>query len=102
MATITEKDIDKLADLSRLDYSDPAAKAAMADELNKILDFISQLKQVDTESVEPMASTVADASTRERDDEVTDENGEGEEDALVAPCAPASEMGFFVVPKVIE
>lgn len=99
MPTITQEDITKLSRLSKLDYSAPEKSAAMQKELNSILEFVSELKKVNTEGVEPMASTIGGASTREREDAVTDNN---DDDTLVAPCAPASEMGFFVVPRVVE
>lgn len=89
--------VENLANLSRLEFDDDA-REEIRQKLNKIVEFISQLQEVDTENVEPMASTVHALSTREREDAVSEENMR---DELMAN-APQSEMGFFVVPRVIE
>ena len=95
--------VDKLAELSRLEFS-PEAKAEIASELENILGFISQLKEVDTEDVRPMTSVLnrndqgEQSKTRERADEVTEEDMR---DAY-QEIAPDGDMGFYVVPQVIE
>ena len=89
--------VEKLATLSRLSFTQ-SEKETLQSELGNILDFISQLQEVNTDGITPMASTVGAASTYERPDRVTEENHR--EDYLAV--APESEMGFYVVPKVIE
>ena len=69
----------------------------MAQELTGILDWIEQLKEVDTEGVAPMTSCVA-AALPLRDDVITD----GENATAILSNAPKSAAGFFVVPKVVE
>ena len=59
------------------------------------------MQHVITEDVSPMASTITGESTRERKDAVTAENP-SDDDQLVAPLAPQSELGFFVVTRVLE
>jgi len=66
-------------------------------EINAILDFVEQLKEVDVEGVEPMTS-VTPMKLRLRQDEVSD-GGDAEK---VLANAPQSEDGFFLVPKVVE
>ncbi|MFL6799001.1 MAG: Asp-tRNA(Asn)/Glu-tRNA(Gln) amidotransferase subunit GatC [Xanthobacteraceae bacterium] len=66
-------------------------------ELNAILAFIEQLSEVDVSGVEPMTSVTPMQMWR-RPDEVSD--GGIAEDVL--RNAPATEDGFFVVPKVVE
>ena len=97
MSTIDIPLVEKLATLSRLSFNQQE-KETLQQELGNILDFISQLQEVDTDGVEPMSSTVGAASTYERPDEVTEENRRDEYLAV----APKSEMGFYVVPRVIE
>ncbi len=97
MSTIDIPLVEKLATLSRLSFSD-TEKQTLQTELGNILDFISQLQEVNTDGVEPMASTVNAASTLERPDAVTETNHR--DDYLAV--SPKEEMGFFVVPKVIE
>jgi aspartyl-tRNA(Asn)/glutamyl-tRNA(Gln) amidotransferase subunit C len=89
--------VDNLANLSKLEFDDEG-KEEIRQKLNTIVEFISQLQEVDTENVEPMASTVHATSTRERADEVTESD---HRDAYMKN-SPQSEMGFFVVPRVIE
>ena len=66
-------------------------------ELNAILAFVEQLSEVDVEGVEPMTSVIP-MEVKKRLDEVTD--GGIPDDIL--KNAPATEDGFFVVPKVVE
>ena len=66
-------------------------------ELNAILAFVEQLSEVDVEGVEPMTSVIP-MEMKKRPDEVTD--GGIPDDIL--KNAPATEDGFFVVPKVVE
>ena len=71
--------------------------AALAVELSKILDFVEQLEEVDTENVAPMTS-VAAMALRRREDVVTD----GDLHTRVLANAPHQSANFFNVPKVIE
>ncbi len=47
-------DVKKVATLARLELS-PGDLAQMADQLNKILGYVDQLDEVDTEGLEPLA-----------------------------------------------
>ena len=69
----------------------------LARELSAILGWIEQLREVDTDGVEPMASAVA-AKLPMREDAVTD----GGDPARVLANAPLAKSNFFVVPKVVE
>jgi aspartyl-tRNA(Asn)/glutamyl-tRNA(Gln) amidotransferase subunit C len=71
--------------------------APLAAELSGILAWIEQLREVDTEGVEPMTSAVAMALPM-REDVVTD----GGDAGAVLANAPRASGGFFVVPKVVE
>ena len=88
--------INKIARLSRLDIPEKA-KDNLIKDLNNILGFVAQLNEVDTSSIEPLAS-VTGHKLPLRSDEVTDGNIED----LVLHNAPEQSSGFFVVPKVIE
>ena len=70
---------------------------AIAKELDGILHWVEQLKEVDTADVEPMTGAVRMALPR-RQDEITDGNCR---DKILAN-APEVAHGFFVVPKVVE
>lgn len=47
-------DVKKVATLARLELS-PGDLTQMADQLNKILGYVDQLNEVDTEGLEPLA-----------------------------------------------
>jgi len=66
-------------------------------ELNAILNFVEQLSEVDVRGVEPVTSIVP-MELKKRADKVTD----GEIQDQVLRIAPATEDGFFLVPKVVE
>jgi aspartyl-tRNA(Asn)/glutamyl-tRNA(Gln) amidotransferase subunit C len=66
-------------------------------ELNAILAFVAQLDEVDVDSVEPMTSVTPMAMKKRQD--VVDDGGYPE---LVLANAPATEDGYFLVPKVVE
>ncbi len=94
--SIDQKTVAKIANLSRLKI--PAEEqASVAGELNKILDWVEQLNEVDVSGIEPLSS-VNDMSLRLRADVVTD--GGRPEDILAN--APAKTADFFTVPKVVE
>lgn len=88
--------VRRIARLARIKITDAEA-AGLEGELSQILDWVEQLKEVDTSNVEPMTRVVAQ-SLKQRADKVDD----GEiADAIVAN-APFTEDHFFVVPKVVE
>ena len=65
--------------------------------LNKIIGFIEQLNEVDTDSVSPLSS-VTGHNLPIREDVVDDGNKNND----VLENAPEKKSGYFVVPKVIE
>lgn len=52
-STIDDATVDKIAELARLEFDD-ASKAEIKSDLNRILKFVDQLSEVDTEGVEPL------------------------------------------------
>jgi aspartyl-tRNA(Asn)/glutamyl-tRNA(Gln) amidotransferase subunit C len=88
--------VRRIAHLARIRLEDDRIEP-MREELNAILAFVEQLDEVDTQNVEPMTSVVA-TRMRLRADVVTD--GGISEDVIAN--APASEDGFFMVPRVVE
>lgn len=88
--------VARIARLARIKVDDDKL-APLAGELSNILDWVEQLREVDTDDVPPMTSAVETTLVR-RDDKVTDG---GKADDVLAN-APRAEHGFFAVPKVIE
>ena len=69
----------------------------LAGELSKIIGFVEQLQELDTDGVAPMTS-VAAITLPQRTDVVAD--GGCQEKVLAN--APEADDGFFLVPKVVE
>lgn len=90
------KDIQKLANLARLNISDNALEE-VATSISNVLALVDQLQAADTENVAPMAHPL-DAIQRLRADEITEPNVREQFQAI----APATENGLFLVPKVID
>lgn len=88
--------VKRVAGLARIAVSEEEA-ARMTGELNVILGFVDQLREVDVQGVEPMTSVIP-FELKKRQDGVTD----GNIAADVVANAPATEENFFLVPKVIE
>ena len=86
----------KLAKLARLSVNDNQLNSLEKD-LKSILKFIDQLKETNTEDIDPTSNSL-DQKLILRDDIA--ENTLSNEDLL--KNVPESELGFFVVPKVIE
>jgi aspartyl-tRNA(Asn)/glutamyl-tRNA(Gln) amidotransferase subunit C len=85
-----------IASLARLRVDDDELPALTA-RFNGILDLFAQLRDVDTDGVEPMANPL-DATQPLRADAVTETD---RREALQA-VAPAVENGLYLVPRVVE
>ena len=88
--------VKQVAFLARLKVDDSKVEQTK-DEFNKILNWVEQLKEVNTDNVEPLVS-VNDTKLPIREDEITDGNLKTE----VLKNAPMQEFGYFAVPKVVE
>lgn len=93
---IDKETVRRVAFLSRLKIEDDKIEATEK-EFNKILDWIEQLNEVNTDAVEPLVS-VNESNIICRKDEIT----EGDQAEAVLANAPLAEYGYFVVPKVVE
>jgi len=97
MTKITEKDIRKIAKLARISVTDEEVEK-FGGEITNIMDWIGQLAEVDTESVEPI-SGVGGYSLRYREEDVV---SDGNKQSDVLSNAPKSQFGCYVVPKVVD
>ena len=69
----------------------------VVDKLSRIVDFVDQLQAAPTDDVLPMAHPL-NMSQRLRADDVT----EVDQRDIVQENAPATENGYYLVPKVLE
>lgn len=94
--SVDQNTVRRIARLARIAVAEEDVPHLQG-ELNAILAFVEQLNEVDVEGVEPMTS-VTPMVMKKRADEVTD----GGSADLIVRNAPATEDGFFLVPKVVE
>jgi aspartyl-tRNA(Asn)/glutamyl-tRNA(Gln) amidotransferase subunit C len=97
---ISREDVVRVAELAYLELSEAELEMYRA-QIDKILEYIGKLNELDTTNVEPMAQVLSDDQTADatlRED-------------VVVPCtvaedvlkqAPDAEGPYFRVPKVIE
>ena len=88
--------VNHLAKLARLKL-DPDATAHAEADLHNIIGMIDQMQAIDTEGVPPMAHPL-DTTQRLRDDKVTEQV----DAATFQTVAPATEEGYYLVPRVME
>jgi len=85
--------------IQQLAYLDPKGADAdlLAKEINAIMDFVQELREIDTEGVVPLFHPM-DLHQRLRADEVTEDNCLAE----LAGLAPNFADDLYLVPKVID
>lgn len=93
---VDETTVRRIARLARIKITDDEARS-LEGELSGILNWVEQLDEVDTSTVEPMTRVVPIALTK-RQDRITD--GDKADDIIAN--APMAEDHYFVVPKVVE
>jgi aspartyl-tRNA(Asn)/glutamyl-tRNA(Gln) amidotransferase subunit C len=96
MPEITRKDVEYIAKLARIDLEEKDIDKYQK-ELSSILDFVSKLQKVDTDSIKPLSS-VAGINNITRQDLITNKNNK---EALLKN-APKTKNGSIVTNKVLE
>ena len=94
--SIDNSTVKKVAKLARIEINDEE-ETTLITELNNILGWVDELKQVDTDNVEPMLS-VFNESMQMREDKAESNF----DNSQILDNSPESNSGFFVVPKVVE
>ena len=89
-------DIQKLAKLARLEINAETVEET-AKSITDVLKLVDQLQSADTRDALPMAHPL-DAVQYLRADEVTETNQRTQNQQ----CAPLTEDGLYLVPKVID
>jgi aspartyl-tRNA(Asn)/glutamyl-tRNA(Gln) amidotransferase subunit C len=94
--SLTKEQVEHIASLARLQLEDDEFDDVV-DKLSRIVDFVDQLQAAPTDDVLPMAHPLH-MSQRLRADEVS----EADQRDFVQENAPATDSGYYLVPKVIE
>ncbi|HEY9186443.1 MAG TPA: Asp-tRNA(Asn)/Glu-tRNA(Gln) amidotransferase subunit GatC [Bacteroidota bacterium] len=92
---ITKEDVEHIAKLAKLHFETEGIEK-MQNEMNKILEYIEKLNELDTSKVEPL-SHVIDLKNVFREDVVNQVYSTEE----LLKNAPSKTEKFFRVPKVI-
>lgn len=88
--------VKQIAYLARLGV-EPEKLEETQKEFNKILAWVEELGEVDTDGIEPLISPF-DEGMLLREDKVIEAN----QSTAILENAPDKEFGYFVVPKVVE
>ena len=92
---VTKKDVEKIAELARLKFTDEDLEN-FTPQMNEILSYMDKLNELDTENVKPLSHPVEQINVF-REDEL--KPSISTEDAL--KNAPDKNEHHFKVPKVI-
>ncbi len=95
-------DVKKIAGLARIEFTEDELRV-MSSQFQAILEYISQIDELDLDAVEPMASPLPGPQRLRRDTPADQVPGSPEAaQGMAVANAPKSKDGYFVVPKVIE
>ena len=94
--TISITELEKIASLACLNTAEDQT-SKLNEEINSIMNFVEQLRSLDTQGIAPLFHPLA-LHQRLREDTVTEEECIAELEAL----APLFEDNLYLVPKVIE
>ncbi len=89
--------LDRIAELARLDYSDPAARTAILADMERVLSFVEKLNEVDTTGVEPLIFMTDEENVLRED---VAEPSITKQEAL--KNAPVKDSDYFKVPRVVD
>ena len=89
--------LDRIAELAKLDFSDPAARAAILKDMERVLDFVAKLEEIDTTGVEPLIF-MTEGQDVLREDVVHQEL----EKADALRNSPVKDSDYFKVPRVVD
>jgi aspartyl-tRNA(Asn)/glutamyl-tRNA(Gln) amidotransferase subunit C len=96
---VTKDEVQKVADLAKLEFA-PSELESLTGELNSILGYIDQLKELDVTNVEPLANL----------NEAFEHGPPGLRADVERDCLPVEDAlrnapkaadGYFLVPKVL-
>ncbi len=88
--------VEKLAELAKLEFTEQE-KEALLNDLNRILEFMDKLNELDTTGVEPLVYMNDEVNVLRADEVIQVLT---HEEALLN--APKKDSDYFRVPKVLE
>lgn len=94
--SVDSKTVERIAELSRLEFNEEEKKA-ITNDMNRMLDFFSEIEEVKTDHVKPLVYMLEE-ETAMREDEVSADYGQKE----ALQNAPDKDSDFIRVPKVLK
>jgi aspartyl-tRNA(Asn)/glutamyl-tRNA(Gln) amidotransferase subunit C len=94
--SVSKKEVSYIANLARLNLKDEEVER-LAKDMNRILEYIELLNEVDTENIAPLEH-VTELTTPFREDKAEKPLNHD----LALKNAPDADSDYFRVPKVIE
>ena len=94
---IDEATLDRIAELARLDVSDPTSRAALLTDMQRVFDFVEKLNEVDSTGVEPLIFMTEEHDVL-REDIASLEISKAE----ALKNAPVKDSDYFKVPRVVD
>lgn len=93
---ISKEDVKHLAELCKLEFSDEELEQFIG-EFSNILEYVAQLKDIDTEGIEPTYNV--NAKTQPLREDLVIESLPREE---VLKNAPEEQYGYFKLPNIMD
>ncbi|AVP55811.1 glutamyl-tRNA(Gln) amidotransferase subunit C 1 [Clostridium tetani] len=94
--SVTKKDVEHVAELARIELSE-TEKENMIEDLNKVLDYVKKLEELDTESEDIIVNPYY-IENKFRSDEIKESMSIDE----VMVNAPERLEEYILVPRIIE
>jgi len=96
---LDDNTLDRIAELARLDLSDPVARKAMLTDMERVIGFVERLNEVDTTGIEPLIF-MTEGNDVLRDDVVDPASIIPKAEALAN--SPVKDSDYFKVPRVVD
>ncbi len=94
---ITDATLDRIAELARLDVGDAASRSQLLGDMQRVINFVEKLNEVDTTGVEPLIF-MTEGSDVLREDVAQLEISKAE----ALKNAPVKDSDYFKVPRVVD
>lgn len=94
--SVSEKEIDRIASLAKLEFNAEAKKEIQSD-MNNMIEFINKLDEINTDNVEPLLFITEEVNVLREDDVKSTIT---QKEAL--KNAPQKDSDYFKIPKVIS
>ncbi len=94
---IDEATLDRIAELARLDVSDPVVRSQLLGDMQRVIDFVEKLNEIDTKGVEPLIHLSEETNVLREDVAMP---GLSKKDVLMN--SPVKDSDYFKVPRVVD